>query len=156
MSYQLLALILRWKINAKSCDCSRRLAIAGAVGGRMRPRTQTSGDEAAKNAQQARAALDAMVQAMGGQAWLNMKNRMIEGHVSPRFSRAIPTWARHENYEFHQWPDHDRIEVTKHRDVVEFYIGREGWEVTYRGKKAMDKESWTTICAGATTPLRPR
>ena len=30
--------------------------------------------------------------------------------------------------------------MTKHRDVVEFYLGREGWEVTYRGKKAMPKK----------------
>ena len=55
----------------------------------------------------------------------------------PRRSRYR---ARPSTDEFHQWPDHDRIELTKHRDVVEFYLGREGWEVTYRGKKPMDKE----------------
>ena len=32
--------------------------------------TQNAGDAGAKNAKQARAALDAMVQALGGQAWL--------------------------------------------------------------------------------------
>jgi len=32
------------------------------------------------------------------------------------------------------------LELTKHRDVVEFFEGSEGWEVTYRGKKPMDKE----------------
>ena len=35
-------------------------------------RTQTVEDEGAKNSRQARAALDAMVQALGGDAWLNM------------------------------------------------------------------------------------
>ena len=39
------------------------------------------------------------------------------------------------------WPDHDRVELTKHRDVVQFCVGREGWEVTYRGKKPMEKDS---------------
>jgi hypothetical protein len=29
---------------------------------------------------------------------------------------------------------------TKHRDVVQFYVGRQGWEVTYRGKKPLDKD----------------
>ena len=58
----------------------------------------------------------------------------------PRFSRAIPTPAPTEYFEFHQWPDHDRIEYTKHRDVVQFYVGRQGWEVTYRGKKPVDKD----------------
>ena len=58
----------------------------------------------------------------------------------PRFSRAIPDLGTEEFFEFHQWPDHDRIEVTKHRDVVEFFVGRQGWEVTYRGKKPLDKD----------------
>lgn len=101
--------------------------------------TQLANDEAAKNAAQARAALDAMVQAMGGQAWLDIKNKEIEGHVAA-FYQGNPDVGTTQTYEYHQWPDHDRIDVTKHRDVVEFYIGREGWEVTYRGKKAMDSD----------------
>ena len=102
-------------------------------------RTQTGGDDAAKNAQQARAALDAMVQALGGQAWLDMKNQVREGFIGA-FYHGMPDAGTTEYFEYHQWPDHDRVELTKHRDVVEFYVGREGWEVTYRGKKPMDKE----------------
>ena len=103
-------------------------------------RTQTHDRRrGAKNAQQARAALDAMVQALGGQAWLNMKNQMRQGHIAA-FFQGNPDPGTTEYFEFHQWPDHDRIEVTKHRDVVEFYVGRQGWEVTYRGKKPLDKD----------------
>ena len=90
-------------------------------------------DDAAKNAAQARAVLDAMVQAMGGEAWLNMKNQVREGHVAA-FFHGNPDLGTTQVYEFHAWPDHDRIEFTKHRDVIQFYIGRTGWEVTYRGK----------------------
>jgi len=32
------------------------------------------------------------------------------------------------------------MEVTKHRDVVEFYVDRQGFEVTYKGKTAMPKD----------------
>ncbi|HTW78911.1 MAG TPA: hypothetical protein VME23_05115 [Terracidiphilus sp.] len=110
-----------------------------AMGAQASDATQQANNEAAKNAQQARAALDSMVQAMGGQAWLDMKNKEIEGHVAA-FYHGNPDLGTTLTFEFHQWPDHDRIEVTKHRDVVEFFIGREGWEVTYRGKRAMDKE----------------
>ncbi|HEY1647922.1 MAG TPA: hypothetical protein VGF96_08075 [Terracidiphilus sp.] len=105
----------------------------------MATRTQTADDVAAKNAQQARVALDAMVKALGGDAWLNMKSKTMEGHVAAFFHGA-PDLGTTETFEYHEWPDRDRIEVTKHRDVVEFFIGREGWEVTYRGKKAMDKD----------------
>lgn len=92
-------------------------------------------DDAAQNAEQARVALNAMVKALGGDAWLNIKNVMQQGHVAAFFQNQ-PNLGTTELWQFHQWPDHDRVEVTKHRDVVEFYVGREGWEVTYRGKKA--------------------
>jgi hypothetical protein len=101
-------------------------------------RTQTA-DDAAKNAQQARAALNAMVQALGGDAWLNMKNSMQQGHVAA-FYHGQPDLGTTDLWQYHQWPDHDRTEVTKHRDVLEFYIGRDGWEVTFRGKKPMQKD----------------
>lgn len=101
--------------------------------------TQTTEDAAQKNAQQARQALDAMVKALGGQAWLDMKNQVRQGQVAG-FFQGNPDPGTEETFEYHQWPDHDRIEITKHRDVVEFFVGREGWEVTYRGKKPQDKE----------------
>ena len=102
--------------------------------------TQTGDSDALKNAKQARAALDAMVQALGGQAWLDIKNKETQGHVAA-FFRGQPDLGTTETFEYHQWPDHDRIDVTKHRDVVEFFIGRQGWEVTYRGKKAIDQDT---------------
>jgi len=102
-------------------------------------KTQTGDDDAAKNAQQARKALEAMVQALGGQAWLDMKNQVREGHIAA-FFHGVPDTGTMDYWEFHQWPDHDRMELSKHRDVVEFYVGRVGWEVTYKGKKPMDKE----------------
>jgi hypothetical protein len=101
--------------------------------------TQSAGDSAAQNTQKARTILNAMIQALGGDAWLNMQNSMEQGHVAAFFHNQ-PDLGTTELWQFHAWPDRDRVEVTKHRDVVEFYIGREGWEVTYRGKKPMQKD----------------
>ena len=102
-------------------------------------RTQTGDDTGEKNAKQARAALDAMVEALGGNAWLNMKNQVREGHIAA-FYRGQPDLGTTKFYDFHAWPDHDRTEFTNHRDVVQFYIGRKGTEVTYRGAKALPQE----------------
>ncbi|MDR3750196.1 MAG: hypothetical protein P4K94_01790 [Terracidiphilus sp.] len=101
--------------------------------------TQTADDAGAKNAKQARAALDAMVQALGGQAWLTMKNQMREGHFAA-FFHGKPSGGTTKYWEFHEWPDQDRIEYTKHRDVVQFYLGRTGMEVTFKGKAALPQE----------------
>jgi len=101
--------------------------------------TQTSDDISTKNAKQARAVLDAMVQALGGDAWLNMKNQERQGQVAA-FFHGKPSGGTTEYFEFHQWPDHDRIEYTKHRDVVQFYQGRTGEEVTFKGKAPLPQE----------------
>lgn len=101
--------------------------------------TQTTDEASVKNARQARAALDAMVQALGGPAWLNMKLQMRQGHLAA-FFHGKPSGGTTDFWEFHSWPDHDRIEYTKHRDVVQFYMGRAGSEVTYKGKAALPQE----------------
>ena len=131
----------------------RILAVALAVGLMAAPvamRTQQTADEI-KNAAQAHEALDRMVQALGGQAWLTRKNEMIQGHIAA-FYHGKPSGGTTAFWETHAWPDRDRYEFTTHRDVLGFYIGREGWEVTYKGRRSR----WTTFCGGATTPLRRR
>ncbi len=105
----------------------------------LRTQTQTSDDAAAQNAKKARVVLDQMIQALGGPAWLNQKNVMRQGQVAA-FFHGRPDVGTTEYFEFHQWPDHDRTEFTKHRDVVQFYIGRTGEEVTYKGKAALPQE----------------
>lgn len=102
-------------------------------------RAQAVDQEAQKNADKARAALNAMVQALGGSAWLNIQNMERQGHIAA-FFQGNPDPGTTEFFEYHQWPDHDRIEYTKHRDVVQFYLGKQAWEVTYRGKKPLDKD----------------
>jgi len=96
-------------------------------------------DDAAKNARQAKATLDAMVKALGGDAWLHMQNREMQGR-SAAFFQGKPSGGTTEYWEFHVWPDKDRIEFTKHRDVVQIYTGHEGWEILYNGKKPLPKE----------------
>jgi len=109
------------------------------LGMRAQAAADPGDDSGAKNAKQARAVLDAMVQALGGQAWLKIKNIERQGQVAA-FFHGRPDLGTTMYFEFHQGPDHDRIEYTKHRDVVQFYVGRTGEEVTYKGKAALPQE----------------
>lgn len=102
-------------------------------------RPQAGEADGARNAQQARAALNAMVQALGGQAWLDMKNQMLQGYIAA-FFQGNPDPGTTEFWQYHAWPDKDRIEITKHRDVLQFYLGRVGLEVTYRGKNPLPQD----------------
>jgi hypothetical protein len=91
------------------------------------------------NTKKARAALDAMVQALGGDRWLNLQNSYVEGRTSGYY-QGKPTGAIGDFYSWHVYPDKDRIELTKKHDVVDIFIGKEAWEITYRGKRAIPQD----------------
>lgn len=92
-----------------------------------------------ENSAKARMALDGMVQALGGDAWLKLKNHIYEGRTSG-FYRGDPTGAVSDYIEFHEWPDKDRIEYGNKHDVVQIETDSGGWEVTYQGKKELPKD----------------
>jgi hypothetical protein len=102
-------------------------------------KAQDAEDAGQKNGRQASATLDAMVQALGGQAWLKMKNQMRQGRAAA-FYHGDPSGENTDFWECHAWPDHDRFEYGRHRDVVQFYMGRAGLEVTYKGKAPLPQE----------------
>jgi len=97
-------------------------------------------DAAAKaNEQKARAVLDAMVQALGGNTWLTLRDQTFDGRASG-FSQGKPTGGIDDYFDYRRFPDKERIDVGKKRDVVEFFLGTAGWEVTYRGKKELPQD----------------
>jgi hypothetical protein len=105
------------------------LAIAAGGAGHA----QTSGAGAGANDQKARAILDQMVAALGGQRWLTLQNSTLVGRTSG-FYQGKPTGDISDYTQITQYPGQTRIEIGKKRNVVEIFTGNEGWEVTYRGK----------------------
>jgi hypothetical protein len=95
--------------------------------------------EAVANQKKARATLDAMVAALGGQRWLTLSNTMQQGRTSG-FYLGKPTGMTSEFYEIQKFPDQTRVELGKKRDVVEIISGDQAWEVTYKGKRELPKD----------------
>jgi hypothetical protein len=95
--------------------------------------------EAAANQKKARATLDAMVTALGGQRWLTVADTMQQGRTSG-FYLGKPTGMTAEFYEIQKFPDQTRVELGKKRDVVEIFSGDQAWEVTYKGKRELPKD----------------
>lgn len=91
------------------------------------------------NVQKAQAILDQGIQALGGAAYLNWKNLAQEGrgysfhHGEPN-SLGTPFWR------FKEFPDKERAELTKKRDVIEIFNGDKGYEVTYKGVRNLDEK----------------
>jgi hypothetical protein len=104
-------------------------------------KAQNAGEDAVSraNEQKARSILSAMVQALGGDRWLNLKDASFDGRTSG-FYQGKPTGGISDYFDYRRFPDQERIELGKKRDVVEFFLGTAGWEVTYRGKKALPQD----------------
>ena len=92
-----------------------------------------------ENARKARAIIDQGIEALGGAAYLNWKNVTQEGrgysfhHGQPN-SLGTPFWR------FREFPDKERDELTKKRDVIEIFDGDKGYEVTYKGVRNLDEK----------------
>jgi hypothetical protein len=94
------------------------------------------GNEAQSNQQKARAVLDKMIATMGGQNYLTVQDSYSEGRYG-RFHNDVQVGGA-VYFRYWQWPDKDRWELTKERDIVQLYVGDTAYEVTYRGAHEMD------------------
>ena len=91
------------------------------------------------NAQKARALLDQCIQALGGQAWLNLQDMEQQGR-SYSYFQGQPNSLGTLFWRFWKYPDKDRVELTKQRDVVFINVGDKGYEITYKGTAAQEAE----------------
>jgi hypothetical protein len=89
------------------------------------------------NAQKARALVQQMVRAIGGEAYLNLKDVEQEGRTSG-FYHGNPSGSTAPFWRFIKFPDKERVELTKHRDWILLYTGDQAYEITYRGTKPLD------------------
>src|SRR5689334_12353958 len=93
--------------------------------------TSTQAAPQDENARKARALIDQMIQALGGQAWLNMQDMREEGR-SWSIYHDQPTGTA-QFWLFWKYPDKERVELTKKRDWIIINNGDQGFEVTFRG-----------------------
>src|SRR5579864_2456348 len=90
------------------------------------------------NQQKARAVIDQMIQALGGQAYLTVQDYYAEGRSGSFHNETLSGYGLY--YRFWKWPDKDRIELTKERDIVQLYLGDLAYEITYRGIHPLDPQ----------------
>jgi hypothetical protein len=81
--------------------------------------------------------LNQMIHALGGDAYLNVQNMQTEGRTYG-FNHGQPSGMGTVFWRFWQWPDRERMELTKQRDITELFIGDKGYEITYKGTGPQD------------------
>ncbi|HTV05516.1 MAG TPA: hypothetical protein VME86_09115 [Acidobacteriaceae bacterium] len=91
------------------------------------------------NAAKAKAELEAMLQAMGGQRWLALQNIFYHGRVSG-FYQGKPTGEIEDYFEWITPSGQARIEYGKKHDDVEIFTGSDCFEATYLGKRKLPSD----------------
>jgi hypothetical protein len=99
-----------------------------------------SGDHS--TADKGKALLDQMIQALGGKAYLETRNSTQAGRTYNLFhgeanGPGVLFWRMVE------FPDRERIEVTKQRDIAYVYTGEQGFEITFKGTATLDQKVMT-------------
>jgi hypothetical protein len=90
-----------------------------------------------ENVRKAKALLDQMVQALGGQAYLGIQDISREGRTYS-FHLGQPNSVGTVFWQFYQYPDKDRYELTKKRDIIEIFNGDKSYETTFKGTHSQD------------------
>lgn len=84
------------------------------------------------NAEKARQLLNQCIAALGGQAWRNVNDMSQEGRTYG-YQHGSPTGFGTVFWRFWKFPDKERVELTKQRDVVYIHNGDKGYEITFKG-----------------------
>ncbi|HWR17028.1 MAG TPA: hypothetical protein VN577_19525 [Terriglobales bacterium] len=92
------------------------------------------------NARKARTLLQQMIEKLGGKAYLGIRDMTQEGRTYAYYqgrpnSVGAPFWR------FWMFPDKERVEFTKKRDVAFIHVGDKGYEVTYKGTAAEEPQA---------------
>ena len=95
--------------------------------------------EAVQNSDKARAIIEQGIQALGGQTWLTLRDVEQQGR-SYGFHHGTPTGGGGPFWRFTEFPDKERIEFTKERDIAQVFVGDKGYEITYKGAHPIEQK----------------
>ena len=95
--------------------------------------------DAMQNSNQAKSVIEQGIQALGGQTWLTIRDREQQGRTYG-FHSGRPTGSGGLFWSFFEFPEKERVEFTKERDVAQVFIGNKGYEITYKGPHPVEQK----------------
>jgi len=94
-----------------------------------------------EDTRKAKDAVNEAIAALGGNAYLNVRDMEQQGR-GYTFHHGQSTggdlfWS------FYEFPDKERVEYTKERDIARVFVGDRGYEITYRGVRPVEEKDMT-------------
>jgi hypothetical protein len=120
------------RARAQSVSASATSSRSGLVNSSKAPANNSSLIPEDEYSRKARAIVNQGIQALGGNAYLTIRDREQQGrsyslHHGRPSDEGVLFWS------FSEFPDKERVEFTKERDVAELFVGNKGYEITYKG-----------------------
>jgi hypothetical protein len=112
------------------------LGLAAAVGARAQEGVLTPAQSAAKAKQVIQQAIDAL----GGQTYLNVRDETCEGRVA-FFGHNNQLINYQTVWDYNLFPDKERTEYSKKRNVIDVYNGDKGWSLDRGGITDMSPDA---------------
>jgi hypothetical protein len=95
--------------------------------------------EAVQNSDKAKAIIEQGIEALGGQIYLTIRDREQQGR-GYGFHHGNPTGGGGPFWSFSQFPDKERVEFTKERDIAQVFVGDKGYEITFKGPHPVEQK----------------
>jgi len=95
--------------------------------------------EALQNSEKAKAIIFDGIKALGGQTWLTLRDIEQQGR-GYGFHHGTPTGGGGPFWRFTEFPDKDRFEFSKERDIAQVFVGDKGYEITYKGSHPVEQK----------------
>jgi hypothetical protein len=95
--------------------------------------------EAVQNSDKAKAIIEQGIQALGGQIYLTIRDREQQGR-GYGFHHGNPTGGGGPFWSFSEFPDKERVEFTKERDIAQVFVGDKGYEITFKGPHPVEQK----------------
>ncbi|HEX4786072.1 MAG TPA: hypothetical protein VH350_17160 [Candidatus Sulfotelmatobacter sp.] len=94
---------------------------------------------AQENDHRAKILIDQAIEALGGKTYLTIRDREMQGRAYS-FHHGRPNGEGALFWGFIEFPDKERVEITKERDIAELYVGNKAWEITYKGPHPIEQK----------------
>src|SRR4051812_28566721 len=95
--------------------------------------------EALQNSNKAKSIIEEGIKALGGQTYLTIRDREQQGR-GYGFHHGRPTGSGGPFWGFSEFPDKERFEFTKERDIAQVFVGDKGYEITFKGPHPVEQK----------------
>ena len=92
-----------------------------------------------ENSNKAKSVIEEGIKALGGQNYLTIRDREQQGR-GYAFHHGRPSGAGGLFWSFSEFPDKERVEFTKERDIAQIFVGDKGYEITYKGPHPVEQK----------------